>query len=27
MTLMTEMTGKKRPLDKARILELEKLFR
>jgi len=27
MTLMSEMTGKKRPLDKARILELEKLFR
>ena len=27
MTLMTEMTGRKRPLDKARILELEKLFR
>jgi L-fuculose-phosphate aldolase len=27
MTLMTEMTGKKRPLDKATILELEKLFR
>jgi L-fuculose-phosphate aldolase len=27
MTLMTEMTGKRRPLDKARILELEKLFR
>ena len=27
MTLMTEMTGKKRPLDKSRILELEKLFR
>jgi L-fuculose-phosphate aldolase len=27
MTLMTEMTGKKRPLDKTRILELEKLFR
>jgi len=27
MTLMTEMTGKKRPLDKARILELERLFR
>lgn len=27
MTLMAEMTGKKRPLDKTRILELEKLFR
>jgi L-fuculose-phosphate aldolase len=27
MTLMTEMTGKKRPLDRARIIELEKLFR
>jgi L-fuculose-phosphate aldolase len=27
MTLMTEMTGRKKPLDKARILELEKLFR
>lgn len=27
MTLMTEMTGRKRPLDKARILELERLFR
>jgi L-fuculose-phosphate aldolase len=27
MTLMTEMTGRKRPLDKARILELQKLFR
>jgi len=27
MTLMTEMTGKKRPLDKARILELERIFR
>ena len=27
MTLMTEMTGRKRPLDKTRILELEKLFR
>ena len=27
MTLMAEMTGRKRPLDKARILELEKLFR
>jgi L-fuculose-phosphate aldolase len=27
MTLLTEMTGRKRPLDKARILELEKLFR
>jgi len=27
MTLMTEMTGKRRPLDKARILELERLFR
>jgi L-fuculose-phosphate aldolase len=27
MTLMTEMTGKKRPLDKIRILELERLFR
>jgi L-fuculose-phosphate aldolase len=27
MTLMTEMTGKRRPLDKARISELEKLFR
>jgi L-fuculose-phosphate aldolase len=27
MTLMTEMTGKRRPLDKVRILELERLFR
>ncbi len=27
MTLMTEMTGKRKPLDKARILELERLFR
>jgi L-fuculose-phosphate aldolase len=27
MTLMTEMTGKKRPLDKAQILEIERLFR
>jgi len=27
MTLLTEMTGRKRPLDKARILELERLFR
>lgn len=27
MTLMTEMTGKKRPLDRARIIELERLFR
>jgi L-fuculose-phosphate aldolase len=27
MTLMTEMTGKKRPLDKTRIMELERLFR
>jgi L-fuculose-phosphate aldolase len=27
MTLMTEMTGKRSPLDKARINELEKLFR
>ena len=27
MTLITEMTGRKRPLDKARILELERLFR
>jgi L-fuculose-phosphate aldolase len=27
MTLMTEMTGKRKPLDKARIIELEKLFR
>jgi L-fuculose-phosphate aldolase len=27
MTLMTEMTGRKRPLDKAQILELERLFR
>jgi L-fuculose-phosphate aldolase len=27
MTLMTEMTGKRRPLDRARILELERLFR
>jgi L-fuculose-phosphate aldolase len=27
MTLMTEMTGKRRPLDKVRINELEKLFR
>jgi L-fuculose-phosphate aldolase len=27
MTLITEMTGKKRPLGKARIMELEKLFR
>jgi hypothetical protein len=24
---MTEMTGKRKPLDKARILELERLFR
>lgn len=27
MTLMSEMTGRKKPLDRARILELEKLFR
>ena len=27
MTLLTEMTGRKRPLGKARILELERLFR
>jgi L-fuculose-phosphate aldolase len=27
MTLMTQMTGKRRPLDKVRINELEKLFR
>ena len=27
MTLMTEMTGKKRPLDKTKIMELERLFR
>ena len=27
MTLMTEMTGKRRPLNKARIIELERLFR
>ncbi|MGD0755212.1 MAG: class II aldolase/adducin family protein [Bacteroidales bacterium] len=27
MTLMAEMTGRKRPLNKARILELERLFR
>jgi L-fuculose-phosphate aldolase len=27
MTLMTEMTGKKRPLGKEQILELERLFR
>src|SRR5450759_1043131 len=27
MTLMTAMTGKRRPLDRARILELERLFR
>jgi L-fuculose-phosphate aldolase len=27
MTLLTEMTGGKKPLNKARILELEKLFR
>ena len=27
MTLMSEMTGRKRPLDKERILELERLFR
>lgn len=27
MTLMTEMTGKKRPLDKVRIMELERLFK
>jgi L-fuculose-phosphate aldolase len=27
MTLLTEMTGKRKPLDKARILELERLFR
>jgi len=27
MTLMSEMTGRKKPLDRARILELERLFR
>jgi L-fuculose-phosphate aldolase len=27
MTLMSELTGKKKPLDRARILELERLFR
>jgi L-fuculose-phosphate aldolase len=27
MTLMAEMTGKRRPLDRSRIIELEKLFR
>jgi L-fuculose-phosphate aldolase len=27
MTLLTEMTGKKKPLDKARITEIERLFR
>jgi L-fuculose-phosphate aldolase len=27
MTLMTEMTGKKRPLDKIRIQEIEALFK
>jgi L-fuculose-phosphate aldolase len=27
MTLMTEVTGKRRPLDKTQILELERLFR
>ena len=27
MTLMSEMTGKKKPLDRARIMELERLFR
>ncbi len=27
MTLIVEMTGKKKPLSKSRILELEKLFR
>jgi L-fuculose-phosphate aldolase len=27
MTLLTELTGKKKPLDKTRILELERLFR
>ena len=27
MTLMTEMTGRKRPLDKVMILELERLFK
>jgi L-fuculose-phosphate aldolase len=27
MTLMSEMTGRKRPLDKERIMELERLFR
>jgi L-fuculose-phosphate aldolase len=27
MTLMTEMTGRRRPLNKAQILELERLFR
>lgn len=27
MTLLAEMTGRKRPLDKARISELEKIFR
>ena len=27
MTFLSEMTGKRKPLDKARIMELEKLFR
>ena len=27
MTLMSELTGKKKPLDRARIMELERLFR
>lgn len=27
MTLLSEMTGRKKPLDRARILELERLFR
>jgi len=27
MTLMSELTGKKKPLDRARITELERLFR
>ena len=27
MTLMSELTGKKKPLDRARIVELERLFR
>ena len=27
MTLMSELTGKRKPLDRARITELERLFR